>query len=175
MRGFASNLQAPPHWAHQVGPLRPAPSPSVRPQQQEVRPAPPRQGERPIVGDKRRRSVEEPSSMSRQVKESVSLPTTSCLTSREEAGRHRRRREADRLSGQRGASALAEANLASTIERLPPHLRSMVSLLSRTVTPSIEGKMMEKRGRAALNQATSMMVAVRHSSLRKTLLIFQVS
>ena len=56
-----------------------------------------------------------------------------------------------RPSGQRGASAAAEIDLASTIERLLPHLRLMVSLLARAVTLSVEGKMMEKRGKATLN------------------------
>ena len=117
--------------------------------------------------------MEEPISESRQAMDSVSLPEGSRLAPREEAGHHRRRREADRLSGQCGASAPAETELASTIERLPPHLRSMVSLLAQTVTPSVEGKMMEKRGRATLDQAASMMVAVSHSSFRKILLIFK--
>ena len=48
----------------------------------------------------------------------------------------------------------------------------MVSLLALTITPSVERKMMEKRGRAALNQAASMMVAVSHSSFRNILLNF---
>ena len=62
-----------------------------------------------------------------------------------------RRREVDHPSGQRGASATTEADLASTIWRLSLHLQSMVSLLARTITPSVEGTVMEKRGRVALN------------------------
>ena len=175
MRGFASNLQAPPRRTHQASPSRPAPSPPARLQQQQASLAPPRQRERPSVGDKRRRVVEEPISENRRAMDSVSFLEGSRPSSREETSRHKRRREADRPNGQRGASAPAEADLAFTIERLLPHLRSMVSLLARTVTPSIEGKIMEKRGRAALDQAASMIVAIRHSSFIKVLLIFQVS
>ena len=81
--------------------------------------------------------MKEPISDNRQAMDSMSLPEGSRPSSREEIGRHRRRREADPLSSQRGASASAEADLASTIERLPLHLRSMVSLLAWTVTLSI--------------------------------------
>ena len=95
--------------------------------------------------------MEEPISESRWATYSASLSEGSRLTPREEAGRLRRYREADRLSRQRGASAPVEADLASTLERLLPHLRSMVSLLAWTVTLSVEGKMMEKMGRAALD------------------------
>ena len=79
---------------------------------------------------------------------------------REKEGCQRRRRETDRPSGQRGASTATETDLASTIEQLLPHLRLMISLLVWTVTSSMEGKMMEKRGMAALDQAASMIVAV---------------
>ena len=106
--------------------------------------------------------MEEPTSENRQATESANLPAASRPASPEEAGHHRRRREADRLSGQHEPSTPAETDLASTIERLPPHLPSMVLLLARTVTPSVEGKMMEKRGRATLDQAASMMVAISH-------------
>ena len=105
--------------------------------------------------------------------ELASLPAASRSTFREDSGRHKRRREADHPSRQRGATATAEVGLASTIQGLLPHLQLMVSLLARTVTPSVEEKMMEKRGRAALNQATSMMVAVSHPSFTKIPLLFK--
>ena len=104
--------------------------------------------------------MEEPTSENRQVAESANLPTASRPYPREEEGCQRRRRETDRPSGQLGASTATETDLASTIERLLPHLCSMVSLLAQTVTLSVEGKMIEKTGRAALDQAASMMVAV---------------
>ena len=91
---------------------------------------------------------------------------------REEEGRQRRRRETDHPSGQRRASMGVETDLASTIEQLLSHLRAMVSLLARTVTPSVEGRMMEKKGKATLEQVASMMVAVSHSLLREILLTF---
>ena len=106
--------------------------------------------------------------------EPASLPATSRSTSREDSGRHRRRREVDHPSKQRGASATTEADLASTIQRLPPYLQSMVSLLAQTVTQSVEEKMMEKKGRATLDQAASMMVAVSHPLFTKIPLLFQV-
>ena len=49
----------------------------------------------------------------------------------------------------------------------------MVSLLARTITPSVEGKMMEKRGMAAFDQAANMMVAVSHLLFRNILIIFK--
>ena len=116
--------------------------------------------------------MEELASENRRATKSAGLPATSRPSPQDEEGRQKRRRETDRPSGQRGASTTAETDLASTIERLPPHLRSMVSLLARTVTPSMEGKMMEKRGKAALHQAASMMVAVSQFSFRKILLTF---
>ena len=173
MRGFASNLQAPPRRTHQASPSRPAPPLPAHPQQQSESPAPPRQKDRAAVGDKWRRSREEPPSIDRQAAEPVSLSSVPRFTSREDSGRHRRRREVDHPSGQHEASATAEDDLASTIRRLPPHLQSMVSLLAQTVTPSIEGKMMEKRGRAALDQAVSMMVAVSHPLLIEVPFLFQ--
>ena len=48
----------------------------------------------------------------------------------------------------------------------------MVSLLAQIVSPSVEGKMTEKRGKAALEQVVSMMVSVSYSSFKKTLFIF---
>ena len=74
--------------------------------------------------------MEEAPSANRRVMEPASLPAASRYASREDSGRHRRRREADHLSGQRGVTATTEADLASTIQRLPPHLQSMVSLLA---------------------------------------------
>ena len=66
--------------------------------------------------------MEEPISDNRRARDSASLPEGSQPTSWEEIGRHKRGREADLPSGQRGAFDPAEADLASTIERLPPHL-----------------------------------------------------
>ena len=116
--------------------------------------------------------MEELAYENRWAAELASLLAASHPSPREEEGHQRRRRETDRPSGQRGASTATGIDLASTIERLPPHLRSMVSLLAQTVTPSVEGKMMEKRGRAALDQVASMMVAVSQFSFRKLLLTF---
>ena len=117
--------------------------------------------------------MEELASENRRAVESTGLQAAPHPSPREEEGRQRRRRETDRLSGQRGASTATETDLASTIERLPPHLRLMVSLLAWTVTPSVEGKMMEKIGKATLDQATSMMVVVSQFSFRKILLTFR--
>ena len=78
---------------------------------------------------------------------------------REEEGRQRRCRETDHHSGQRGASTVPEADLASTIEQLPSHLWLMVSLVALTVTPFVEGRMIENRGK------------VSHLLLREILLI----
>ena len=133
---------------------------------------PPKQKERPTVGEKRWRSGEEPPSENRQAAESSGLMATSWSAAREEEGRQRRPIETDHPSGQRGASIGVEADLASTIEQLQSHLRSMMTLLARTVTPSVEGRMTEKRGKATLEQATSMMVAVGHSLLKESLPTF---
>ena len=95
-----------------------------------------------------------------------------CPSARGEENRQRRRRETDHPSGQRGASPTAEANLASTIKQLLSHLRLMVSLLARTVSPSVEERMTEKSGKSALEQTANMMVAVNHSSFRGILLVF---
>ena len=158
---------------HQAGPSRLAPLLPERPQQQSKSSAPPRQRERPAIGDKQRRSMEEPLFTDKRAAEPASLLFASRSTSREDSGCHRRRREVGHLSSQRGASATVEADLASTIWRLLSHLQSMVSLLARTVTPSIEGKMMEKRGRATLDWATSMMVVVSHPLLIEVPLLFK--
>ena len=104
--------------------------------------------------------MEEPAYENRRVAESTGLSRALSPYPWEEEGRQRRCREIDRPSGQRGGSTATKTDLASTIEQLLPHLRSMVSLLAQTVTPSVEGKMMEKTGRAALDQAASMMVVV---------------
>ena len=49
----------------------------------------------------------------------------------------------------------------------------MVLLLAGIVfPPSVEGKMTEKRGKVALEQAANMMVAVSYSSFKKTLITF---
>ena len=80
-----------------------------------VSPKPLRQRERPAVGDKWRRFVKEPFSADRCVVEPASLPSASRSASREDLSLHRRRREAGHPSGQRRASATAEADLASTI------------------------------------------------------------
>ena len=163
MRGFAFNLRAPPRQSHQAGPSRLAPSTPTRPQQQQASPAPPRQRERPVVGEKRQRPGEEPSSENRRPAEFPSLTVASGPTIREEENCQRRCGETGQSSDQRGASTAAEADLTSIIEQLPSHLRSMVSLLARTVTPSVEGRMMEKRGKIALKKAAIMMVVISHS------------
>ena len=93
-----------------------------------------------------------------------SLTSASRPTVREEESRQRRRKEAGHPSNQHGVSTAAEIDLTSTIEKLPSHLRLMVSLLAQTVAPSMEGRMMAKRGKAALEQIASMMVMVSHSS-----------
>ena len=100
-----------------------------------------RQRERPTVGEKRQRSGEEPSSENRRAAKSSGLTKASHLTARGEENRQRRRRETDHLSGQCGASLAAEADLASTIEQLPSHLRLMVLLLAQTVSLSVKGRM----------------------------------
>ena len=66
--------------------------------------------------------MEEPSSADRRAVEPASLPAASQSASREDSGSRMRRNEANHPSGQRGASATAEANLASTIQHLPPYL-----------------------------------------------------
>ena len=48
----------------------------------------------------------------------------------------------------------------------------MVSLLAQTDSPPVEGRMTENKGKVALEQAISMMVAVSHSSFRGILLVF---
>ena len=116
--------------------------------------------------------MEEPSFVNRRVMELTSLEATSRSASREDSDCGRRPKEADHPSGQHRATTTTEADLASTIQWLLPHLQSMVSLLAQTVTPSVEGKMMEKRGRVALDQAASMMVAVSHPSFTKIALPF---
>ena len=118
MRGFASNLQAPPRRAFQAGLWRPAPPLPARPQQQPESPMPPRQRERPAVGDMRRRSGEETPFADRRIVE----PSVPWFTSREDSGRHKRRGEVDHSDSQRGAPATIEADLASTIRRLPTHV-----------------------------------------------------
>ena len=80
--------------------------------------------------------------------------------------------EVDHPTGQRGASTVADTDLTSIIGKLSSHLRLMVSLLSRIVSPSVEGKMMEKKGKATLEQAANMMVVVSYSSFKKTFLTF---
>ena len=47
-----------------------------------------------------------------------------------------------------------------------------MSLLAQTVSLSVEGRMIEKRMKTALEQATSMMVAVSHFPFREILLVF---
>ena len=44
---------------------------------------------------------------------------------------------------------MPEADLAFTIEKLPSHLRLMVSLVALTVTPFVEGRMIENRGKVS--------------------------
>ena len=82
--------------------------------------------------------------------------------------------EADHSFEQWGSSTAVESDLTSIIGQLPSHLQLMVTLLARTVSPSVEGKMMEKRGKDALEQVASMMVAVRYSSFEKNSFYFQV-
>ena len=69
---------------------------------------------------------------------------------RVEENRQRRRREVDHPSEQRGSSIAADADLTSIIRQLPSHLQSVVTLLAQTVSPSVEGKMMEKREKETL-------------------------
>ena len=133
---------------------------------------PPRQRERLAVGEKWWRSGEEPSSENRRVAGSPGLTVASRLVPRGEENHQRRRKETNQPSGQRGASPAAKADLASNIEQLLSHLRSMVSLLARTVSPFVEGRMTEKRRKATLEQATTMMVAVSHFPFREILLVF---
>ena len=104
--------------------------------------------------------------------ESFGLMAASQFVAREEEYRQRQRREADHPSGQRGASTKADADLFSIIGQLPSHLWSMVSLSAQTISPSVEGMMMEKRGKTALEQATSIIVVVSYSSFKKTPLTF---
>ena len=92
---------------------------------------------------------------------------------REEENRQRMRKEVDHPSEQRGSSTAANADLTSIIGQLPLHLQSMVTLLAPTISPSVEGKMMEKMGKDALQQAASMMVAVSYSSFEKTFFTFK--
>ena len=164
MRGFATNLRPPPCQAHQVEPSRLAPStPPGRPQQQAGA-ASFRVKERPGVGDKRQRSADGPASENRHAVEPSGLMAATRSTAWEEESLQRRRREAVDSSKRQASPIAVDADLASTIELLPSHLQPMVTLLARKVSPSVEGKMMEKIRKDAFNQAANMMVAVSYSS-----------
>ena len=73
------------------------------------------------------------------------------------------KRKAVELSERQVSLTAADADLASTIGQLPSDLQLMVTLLARMFSPVVEGKMMEKRGKDALDQAASIMVAVSYS------------
>ena len=115
-----------------------------------------------MVGDKRRRSTEKPASENRHAAEPSDLMAASQAVTREEEGRQRRRREAVDSSEQQVSKgdATADANVTSAIGQLLSHLQSMVTLLAKMVSPSKEGKLREKRGKDALEQATSLMMAI---------------
>ena len=49
----------------------------------------------------------------------------------------------------------------------------MVTLLARTVSLSVEGKMMEKKGNDALEQAANMMVAISYFSSMQAFFLFK--
>ena len=59
-----------------------------------------------------------------------------------------------------GGDATVDVDVASTIGQLPSHLQPMVMLLAKMVSPSDEGKLKEKKGKDALKQVASIMVAV---------------
>ena len=124
------------------------------------------------MGEKRWRSRKEPASESRRAAESSGLMAASRSVIRKEENHQMRRKEVDHRTRKREAFTAIDADLTSVIGQLPSHLWSMVSLLAQTVSPSVEGKMMKKRGKATLEQATSMLVAISYSSFKKTLLTF---
>ena len=102
------------------------------------------------MGDKKRRSAEELASKNRHVVEPSGLMVASRSAAREEESRQRRQREAIDSSEQWESSTASDADLASTIGQLPSHLQPMATLLAKMVSPSIEGRIMEKRGNDAL-------------------------
>ena len=89
---------------------------------------------------------------------------------REEESHQHRRRESVNSSKQRESPTTTDADLASAIEQLPSHIQPMVTLLAKMVSPSIKGRMMEKRGKDALEQAANMMALCR--SFASSLCIF---
>ena len=93
--------------------------------------------------------MEELASENRCAAEPSSLMAASQSVAREEDSRQRRRRDAVDSSEQRESPTAANADLASVIRQLPSNLQSMVTLLAKMVSPSIEGRMMEKRGNDA--------------------------
>ena len=74
------------------------------------------------------------------------------VTTREEEGHQRRRREVVDCSEQRAleGAAAVDADVTTTIRQLPSYLQPMVMLMANMVSPSEEGKMREKRGKDAL-------------------------
>ena len=48
----------------------------------------------------------------------------------------------------------------AAIRKLPPYLQSVVTLMANMVSPNEKSRIREKRGKEALEQATSMMMVV---------------
>ena len=121
-----------------------------------------RSRERPAAGDKRKQPAEEVAPENRRATEPSGLIAASRAMTREEEGRQRRRRETIDSSEQRasGGDVAVDADVAIAIRQLPSHLQLMVTFLAEIVSPSEEGKLKEKRGKDAIEQATSMMMVV---------------
>ena len=57
--------------------------------------------------------------------------------------------------------------MMATIRQLPPHLQLVLTLMLNMVPPSEEDRLREKKGKDALAQSTSMILAVSFILLRK--------